>query len=883
MKPSTKFLLSALISGASSIALATATTAADEAAFKIAAGDLRQALTRYIDQSGEQLIYRVDDLRGVRTKGVSGTHEADDALEILLDNTGFKARWDRSGAAVVVKTSLLQKMAGTSTARTGQASKQTPQKANTSARPRDEDTPQARSGLDALSEEELEEIVITGSHIRGVRSASPVFIYGRQDIEQTGVSTVPQFMQTLPQNFGGGISESTAGLVSSGNTNVSTGTGVNLRGLGSDATLVLLNGRRMAPAGFGDFVDISVIPLSAIERVDVLTDGASAIYGSDAVGGVVNFVLRKDYDGAETRVRYGSATSGDLDDIQLGQIFGTTWSSGHALIAYEYQKRDALDANDRAFAIDAADPTDLLSRQERHSVFVTAGQNVTDAIEIFGDGFYSIRESEALSSQGVTLSYTPTTEQYGLSLGARADLNENWQAELAGNFSRSELSSEFLFVSTDDSFDGTARLSKTWSVDSKVDGTVFAVPGGDVKLAVGGQYRHETYQDPISLDLDEARNIYAVFGEVFLPLVGSDNQAVGLERLELTMAGRYESYSSVGSSFDSKFGLLWSPLDGLNFRGTWGTSFRAPLLTELDGTSSASALGLLFFLPDPSSPSGTTLSAIALGNNPDLQPETATSWSAGVDITPASMPSLNIQATYFNIDFSNRIVAANAFFDAFTDPRWEPLLDRNPDPIELGFLASRPFSSNFAPGFSFTDAEVIVNNRLRNVAGVETKGLDITLSYSLDSEMGSVSLSLAGTYLFEQLEQLIETDVPLDIVGTVFNPPDLKLRGNINWRYEDFSINLAINHVGSFHNVKVDPVEAVSSWTTMDLNISYSTGEQHAGYWLDNMVFSLSAINLFDLDPPFVLAPVSNNNINYDPANASPFGRLISIQITKKW
>ena len=86
---------------------------------------------------------------------------------------------------------------------------------------------------------------------------------------------------------------------------------------------MLVNGRRLAGTGaLGDFADISTLPTAAIDRVEVLTDGASAIYGADAVGGVVNIVMRKDFDGAETRVRYGGTTSGPYNDTQVAQTFG---------------------------------------------------------------------------------------------------------------------------------------------------------------------------------------------------------------------------------------------------------------------------------------------------------------------------------------------------------------------------------------------------------------------------------------------------------------------------------------------------------------------------------------------------------------------------------
>jgi hypothetical protein len=101
--------------------------------------------------------------------------------------------------------------------------------------------------------------------------------------------------------------------------------------------------------GKGDFTDLSTVPTAAVERVEVLTDGASALYGSDAIGGVVNIILRKSLEGGETRLRAGSVTEGGLRDYQIGQLLGTRWKGGHILGAYEFQHRSSLAAEDRRY------------------------------------------------------------------------------------------------------------------------------------------------------------------------------------------------------------------------------------------------------------------------------------------------------------------------------------------------------------------------------------------------------------------------------------------------------------------------------------------------------------------------------------------------------
>ena len=157
----------------------------------------------------------------------------------------------------------------------------------------------------AQQSQTLERIEITGSSIRRVdaETALPVTVITRADIEKSGAVGVEELMHRISA-AGAMFSDSTqgAGYATSN---------VNLRGLGANSTLVLLNGRRLANHPFGSIggavaVDLNGIPFAAIERIEVLRDGASAIYGSDAVGGVVNFITRKDYRGASISVRYGN-------------------------------------------------------------------------------------------------------------------------------------------------------------------------------------------------------------------------------------------------------------------------------------------------------------------------------------------------------------------------------------------------------------------------------------------------------------------------------------------------------------------------------------------------------------------------------------------------
>ena len=214
-------------------------------------------------------------------------------------------------------------------------------------------TPFAALAQDAPAEDatNLDKIVVTGSNIprSDTETASPVQVITRQEIDRTGKATVAEYLQTLTSDGAGSIPKSF------GNGFAGGGAGVSLRGLGAGSTLVLLNGRRLAPFGLADdgqkvFTDLSTIPLEAVERIDVLKDGASAVYGSDAIAGVINIILRRDFTG--TVVKASMGTSGDSDGNQRkGSItagIGDISEDGfNFFFSLEGSKTDSIGISDR--------------------------------------------------------------------------------------------------------------------------------------------------------------------------------------------------------------------------------------------------------------------------------------------------------------------------------------------------------------------------------------------------------------------------------------------------------------------------------------------------------------------------------------------------------
>ncbi|WP_430636441.1 TonB-dependent receptor domain-containing protein [Sphingomonas hankookensis] len=199
-----------------------------------------------------------------------------------------------------------------------------------------------------------DEIVVTGTNIRGAPViGSSVQRIDADELARRGDPTLAEIFRELPSNFAGGVGSpdnSRGGQdASPAGPNLTGGSGINLRGLGSLSTLVLVNGRRVAASGqLGDFVDISNLPLAAIDRVEIFQDGGSALYGSDAVGGVVNIILKDRQEGVRALGRAGIGKSGEAE-AQASLVGGTDWGSGHGVLGYEFNFRDNILANDRGF------------------------------------------------------------------------------------------------------------------------------------------------------------------------------------------------------------------------------------------------------------------------------------------------------------------------------------------------------------------------------------------------------------------------------------------------------------------------------------------------------------------------------------------------------
>src|SRR3984957_7257397 len=333
-----------LLASTACFALGIGAAFAQSAGISLPEQPLAQSLKDVARKTGENILFTPEAVAGLKGHAVSGQMTAQEAVNALIAGTGLEVVSDGNGGLIVRKSN----------------SKNT----------------QAASNEGAA--ESPETVVVTGTHIKGEGPVgSDVTVYSRLDLDQSGAATLDQFAREIPENVANldGISNTFSNAVlaahSPGDDSPSGGAAFNLGGLGVASTLTLVNGQRIGASGQnGAFVDISMIPYSAIDHIEVLQDGASSIYGSDAIAGVVNIIMRQNYDGAESSLRYGGATDGGADEFTASQLIGKSWSSGSFLINYEYDSQTGLDAAQRGSYIPAqGGPNSLLPESQRNSVY----------------------------------------------------------------------------------------------------------------------------------------------------------------------------------------------------------------------------------------------------------------------------------------------------------------------------------------------------------------------------------------------------------------------------------------------------------------------------------------------------------------------------------
>ncbi len=427
--------------------------------------------------------------------------------------------------------------------------------------------------------------------------------------------------------------------------------------------------------------------------------------------------------------------------------------------------------------------------------------------------------------------------------------------------------------------------------EAKLSGPAFHMPGGDVRAAIGGQWEHDDLtnglvtgppggQRPSSMELH--RHSDGVYGEMMFPFFGRDNAIAGIRRLDLDIAVRFEDYSDFGSTTNPKVALEWSPVRSITFRGTFGTSFRAPLLTELTGPVRGVFVQTY---SDPLAASGTSVGYTLASGNPNLKPETATTYTFGIKYEPT--PRLRVNADFFDIDYKDQI---SSYLSDLTILQQADelggLITRCPSAACTALVNEYVTGPTKLPIFGpvIPNPSVFVNGEELNLGRTHASGFDLQGEYAVPTaRAGTWSLGLSGSFFTKYDVQFTPTGATFDERNVIGFPPALRLRGDLGWTEGAWDSQLFINFVNSYLNTEATPAQEVGSYTTLDLSVLYDFGVQFPDdRWAQHLHLSLHVLNLANSDPPFVDIPISpNGGGGFDPNVANPIGRLVSLQVQK--
>ncbi|SRR5882672_5375697 len=875
----------------------------------------------------------------------------------------------------------------------------------------DDGPPQAK----ASDVNSLAEIVVTGTLIRG---AGPVGSYeitaGPETIEAQGAVTANDLLSTIPQvsnlfnNVPGSvlnIAPNQIQVVTPNLRNLTPPTG------SSSSTLVLIDGHRIAGVGVTQSaVDPDVILTGAIERVEVVLDGGSATYGTDAVGGVVNFITRKRYDGLQVDAHYGDAGGYHTTDGNF--TAGKDWGSGSLWGSFMMQENDALFGHDRDFirqvdwttpalkpigrecnpgnvtlpgafsfttftfgpstnyglpnltkpgfnACDLTKDDSFVPQAKRYNGIIGLHQDVNDAVTVDAKAFYSVRTTTSYmplrgvatvtpanafyepaaanptAVQTVDFTFAPVLgsesapsgtayHEWGTNAEIAVKLTDNWQIRSLLNISASN--SKFYITSLNETLltaagsapnpqaavnfynpAATPNLAVIRAIAnseiagqgkdtllnarSVIDGPLFKLPGGDVRMAAGYEFLSDEFQQRVAPPNSAIGALYsvafttyqrhtnAVFGETQVPIVGEDNRIAGIDSMTLAASVRHDQYSDFGGTTNYKFGVTYKPVQWLTFLGNYATSFQAPSPVDQLG----SQLNTISFFPfnafvRPGEIPVATGTLGLQGAQANLSPQTAKIYSFGAEINPVS--DLHARVDYYHVKFQNLLTIPTPNAAIFTN------FPNNVTTNVNGLSAAQLLAfAKLAPnGLSVVQPLVAagvpvyetVNFLEGNYGTLTDDGMDFAVNYRHATGFGAVDSSLAGTYTLDRKSQLGPGAQVIDVLAS--DTSKLQLQATLGADIKNFRVQATLNHSSGFNVVPSAtlPQHSVSNYDVVNLFFKYTIPGDDL--LTKNLSFTLNVNNVFDQDPPVYR---SNTGNGYE--NSFTLGRLWMLGVSKKF
>ena len=848
-----------MFAGAAALALAIGTAGSaqggDARDYNLSAQDLRYSLRDLARQNGLELIAPSDLLAGKKAPPLIGHYSARQALDILLQ--GSNVSGEISDGAIVIGGRSAAPVAAASEPETGS------------------------------------DIIVTGTRIRGAPIASPLIVLTQADMIDAGRATLADVVRDIPQNFGGGVNLGVGvGVPEDKGSNLGGGSSINLRGLGSDATLTLLNGHRLAYNVFKQAVDISAIPLAAVDRVEIVADGASALYGSDAVGGVANILLKKDYQGLSLSARHSVSTDGGNRQQQYGGVAGTVWGSGGVMLAYDFERDLPILGRQRGYA--AGKPALVLYPfAQHHKVVLSGHQALGSNLSFEIDGLFNKRRTHrsyattAAADYRVTGAYNfASSTSLAVAPSLRWTIGPDAELSLTGLYGedRSRYGSQNFVNRALTSQTRGCYCNKAQSIELSGQTPLFGLPGGSAKVAFGAGYRNNDFHGFRTIGAAQAirasQDSYYGFAELDLPLVGPANDIAFIESLNLSAAVRYEDYPGIDKVATPKIGLIYAPTSDFDLKGSWGKSFKAPTLYQQynDKTASIFPASLVGAQGVPA----TAAAVILTGGNPDLKPERANSWTVTLGLHPIALPNFKAEIGYFNIRYRDRIVAPITFLtQSLSNPIYQDLIDISPSGSAKAAALEGAAVFNYT-GLAYDPANVvaIINDNNLNVASQKLQGVDGSARYRIALEnSATLTVTAAATYL-ESTQKLSALQPAVTLAGTIFNPPHVRARGGAVWSDGAFTAAAYVNYTGSVRDVRARPQVRIGAMTTADLSLRYEFSDARG--LARGLDLGFAVQNLFN-EKPSIIRTTQLYESPYDSTNYSPFGQVISLTVAKKW
>jgi outer membrane receptor protein involved in Fe transport len=844
--------------------------------FNVAEQPASRGIPAFARQASVQILASGNAVAGRRTNAVRGTYTVEEGLRILLQGTGLAA--DGPGANGIITIRAVEASAVVS------------------------DT-SASAEIRAADERD---ILVTGTRIRGARPSSPVVTITQEDMRLAGHNNLGEAIRALPQNFSGGQNPGVAPGATAGspsNQNVTGSSSLNLRGLGPDASLTLLNGSRLPYDGFVQAADLSVIPAAAIDRVEILLDGASAIYGSDAVGGVANIILRRDYRGVELSARYGLATDGGYEQQQYTALAGTAWESGGFLVTGDFSDNTPVRVTQRDYLsyLSFFPAYEIYPRNRQYSGLFSGHHKIGGVIDLAIDGFYTRRTNsfQTASSATVASLFESRTSIWGIAPSLSFELQNSWNIRLHGMISQNVSATpdrRTFSISTGETLSrlNLRNRNRTEAVGLEAEGRLFPLPGGDVRLSLGGGWRRNFFENR---DLTSGAgtatpngggsdNSYYGYGEVNIPIVSAAQEIALINRFVINTALRHENYDSFGGTTTPKIGAVWSVVPGLDLRLSWGRSFKVPTLLQQYSSRILYLTSAGFLGGDQIGAPPEGQGILQFGGNQDLEPERAETISAGFTFNPSAVPGLNLELNWFRINYRDRIIAPITIFNqTLTNPAYANFVTLIPT---TGEIAAAFDWADLPPGtFTFDilgapydPAKVfaVVAAQYTNAAADLLRGVDVSARYGLDALGGRLTLNANGSWISEARRRASSTSPPTAIAGSIFFPATFRGRLGASWTRRGFTLGANIGHISGVIDTNVTPNVRRESMTTTDLVMDNRVDASPIGAFR----VSLSVMNLFDEAPPFA-QPAGAFQVNYDSTNYSALGRLVSLTLTKQF